>query len=527
MSLPESLGSIYESIARVWRARFVAAARRGPTGKHVLCGYVSTIDRCSPVTGTLIQAMITESGVTASEIVTARGASTPPTNQAKTRRDIILALLWSLEHRGGRIGIADWSLLDWLNDLFCRFGQDDERLGGAPGSTIHTLAKLCREPNATIFTVFHSEEQASVYSSDIRFLTADAPAVLGTVECRDYHRVRSDRPADPDVRNYPLEYPFGEDPSWGPDPEERVAEMQGPDRLICTAPYLHFDADGRVRAGDTSAIVERIFQFPGLTDAQRDTCAAAAGEAFPYMTLAGLQGAGEEQQPAIERDLRMLLGRATIHIELSGARNLPWLRSLVPRYISSVGINDDELPEVCEKLTGKTMAVAGKYDSVWAFYEDARALAATLDLPRLYIHTHVADLVLRWLPVSDKALSEEILADLFAKKTVIDWLQQQRPSDLHPGIGPKRDGLESLTTFMSQVSGLSGKTLLEWLADTSILAKKGYFRVEGDYAVAVIPVAWFYGKLPQTIITTGAGDRTSVISFVQSCFTQPRPLNPA
>ena len=197
MSLPESLGSIYESIARVWRARFIAAARRGPTGKHVLCGYVSTIDRCIPVTETLIQAMITESGVTALEIAAARSATAPPADQAKTRRDIILALLWSLEHRGGRIGIVDWSLLDWLNDLFQRFGQDDERLGGAPGSMIHTLTKLCREPNAAIFTVFHSEKEASAYPSGIRFLTADAPSVLGTVDARDYHRVRTDRPAIP------------------------------------------------------------------------------------------------------------------------------------------------------------------------------------------------------------------------------------------------------------------------------------------------------------------------------------------
>ena len=281
MSLPESLGSIYESIARVWRARFIAAARRGPTGKHVLCGYVSTIDRCIPVTETLIQAMITESGVTAAEIAAARSSSAPPANQAKTRRDIILALLWSLEHRGGRIGIADWSLLDWLNDLLQRFGQDDERLGGAPGSMIHTLTKLCREPNAAIFTVFHSEKQASAYPSGIRFLTADAPAVLGTVDARDYHRVRTDRPGDPDVRNYPLEYQPDEGFSWGPDPAGHLAVTHGPDRLICTAPFLHFEADGRFRAGDTPAIIERIFQFPGLTDAQRDACAAAVPRHSP------------------------------------------------------------------------------------------------------------------------------------------------------------------------------------------------------------------------------------------------------
>ena len=80
---------------------------------------------------------------------------------------------------------------------------------------------------------------------------------------------------------------------------------------------------------------------------------------------------------------------------------------------------------------------------------------------------------------------------------------------------------------MSQVAGLSDKTLLQWLADTSLLAQRGYFSVVDDYAVAVVPVAWFLGGLAQAIITTGAGDRTSVVSFVQSCFTQPRPLDPA
>jgi hypothetical protein len=35
------------------------------------------------------------------------------------------------------------------------------------------------------------------------------------------------------------------------------------------------------------------------------------------------------------------------------------------------------------------------------------------------------------------------------------------------------------------------------------------------------------GGLAQAIITTGAGDRSSVVSFVQSGFTYPRPPSPA
>ena len=212
-----------------------------------MCAYVSTVDRCILVTEALVQALIAESGVTASEIEAARSAASQPASQARTRADITLTLLWSLEHRGGRIGVADWALLDWLNDLCRRFGQVDERLGGAPGSMIDTLTRLCKEPNAAIFTVFHSEKQASVYDPGIRFLTADAPNTLGTVEAKDYHQIRSDRPDDPDVRNYPLAYQPGESLSWGPDPAGHMAATQGPDRLICTAPYLHFDADGHVR----------------------------------------------------------------------------------------------------------------------------------------------------------------------------------------------------------------------------------------------------------------------------------------
>jgi ADP-dependent phosphofructokinase/glucokinase len=415
-------------------------------------------------------------------------------------------------------------MLDWLDDLFRRFGQD-ERLGGAPGSMVHTLTRLCHEPNAVIFTVFHSEKQASVYDPAIRMLTADAPHALGTVDAQTYHRVRADRPADPDVRNYPFEFSFPASLCWGPDPAGQLTVTHGPDRLICTAPYLHYGPDGTVRAGDTPAIVERVFQFPGLTGAQRDVCAAEVALGYPYMALTGLQSAPESQRPAIERDLAMLLGKVTIHVELSGARALPWLRTLIPRTISSVGVNDDELPEICKELLGKTASVNARYDSIWALFQDSRALAAAFDLPRLYVHTHVADLVLRRLPVDDRSLAGEILADLFAKKTVVDWLKPQLPAGRQPGIGPKRDGLEALTTFMSQVAGLAGKTLLQWLTDTTQLAKTGYFRVEDGYAAAVIPVAWFYGDLPQAIITTGAGDRTSVVSFVQSGFTQPRPAS--
>lgn len=528
MSLPESLGSLYESIARIWSARFVDAKERPPTGKPVLCGYVSTIDRCIPVGEALLQAMIVDSGVTASRIEAARAALEMPAGPAKTPADVTLALFWSLEHRGGRIGVAEgsWHVLDWLSGLFERFGGD-ERLGGAPGSMIDTLAKRCDEPDAAVFTVFHSEKQASTYDAGIRFLTADAPGTVGSVDAREYHRLRSDRRDDPDVRNYPFVYQPSASLRWGPNPNDCLAVTHAPDRLISTAPYLHFDTADHVVSGDSPAAIARIFQFPGLTAAQIDACVAAIAATYPAIVLTGLQGAPEKHWPAIERDLEMLRGQATIHVELSAARNLDWLRVLIPRFISSVGINDDELPEVCGQIAGATAAVAGQYNTVWAIYQDARTLARAFDLPRLYVHTHLADLVLRRLPVENAHLSEEIQADLKAKTVVTEWLRDTMSSGPAPGINLKREGLEALLIFMAQVTGLSGRSLLQWISDTLLLAQRGYFSVEDDYAVAVVPVAWFLGELAQKTITTGAGDRSSVVSFVQSYFSQPRPLSSA
>ncbi len=241
------------------------------------------------------------------------------------------------------------------------------------------------------------------------------------------------------------------------------------------------------------------------------------------MSLTGLQGAiSTPLQRAIKRELERLRGQVTIHVELSSARNLEWLESVIRRHISSVGINDDELPAVCNSLLDHTAAIDGEYHAVWAIYQDARALALALDLPRLYVHTHLVDLVLRRMPVDAATLRGEILADLYAKKVVTDWLREKLAPGKMRDIGPTREGLEAMLTFMAQAAGMHDKTLLDWLEAIAALAQQGHCHVVDDYAVAVVPVAWFVREPAEPIVTTGAGDRSSIVSFVQSCFTQPR-----
>ncbi len=190
MSLPEPLGSIYESTARVWGQYWVEAAQRQATGKATLCAYVSTIDRCIAVNKELVTAMMAGSKVSCDDIVNDRVAKSPPVSQAATLEDVTRALLWSLEHKGGRISISNPDVSDWLSGLLGEFGGE-ERLGGAPGSMIDTLTRHCGEPSATVFTVWHSKKQAGRYEPGIQFLTADPPCDLGRVDARTYHKTRA------------------------------------------------------------------------------------------------------------------------------------------------------------------------------------------------------------------------------------------------------------------------------------------------------------------------------------------------
>jgi len=524
MPLSESLGSVYEGVARAWSDRFAAATLSQPTGKRILCAYTSNVDRCILVTQDLVDEMIKRSGMTASQLNTDVQQQDTPVSKVEAPADVVRDLLWSVAHKGVKIPATNLAVLDWLNDLFGQFGNQDERLGGAPGSMIETLTKLCQEENAVIWTVFHSPKQASVYKPGIRFLTADEACTLGEVEARDYHQSCEDRLDDPDVRNYPLEYQPGVKITYGSNPAHQVS-ANDPDRFICTAPYLFYQPDGKVDAQRSEDVptIERIFQFPGLGDQQRDECVRRVAEKYPYIILAGLQRAPKSTWATIERELDMLRGQVTIHLEISGLGNLEWLESLIPRYVCSIGINEDEMPQMCDVLLGRGQPYARPYGSIWDTYQDARALAVKLGLKRLYVHTHTADLILRRVPIDEADLLQEIEADLYAKWIVTQWLKGTMVSGHLPSVGPKQEGLEALITFIAQVVGLSGKMVLQWVDDTRALAEAGHFTVEDDYAVAVVPVAWFLGPLAQTLITTGAGDRASVASFVQSCFTQSSP----
>ena len=532
MSLPTQLGSLYDGVARTWSDYFAMATLRPPTNKPILCGYVSTIDRYIHVTESLITQMVTEVGAsveqlwqtinTEGELNEQMGENTDCSKvqtlslskSIDTREQLIKLLLFSVKNNvGGKVRIRNNDIVNWLADLFEHFGSR-ESLGGAPGIMMDTLVNLCGEKNAVIFTVFHSPKQATLYSRDIRFLVIDGNGRLTSKSAEQFHR-----PNDPEVRNYPLEFFLGE-PVFRKAKTNCVVQAEEAERLICTTTYLYYQEDNSIDEAEveTNPIeINRIFQFPGLTDVQRNENVIQIGKQYKHIILSGLQSVPEGKRAAFSQELEMLsrLG-VTIHVEVSTPRNLHWLEELIPDYISSLGINEDELPLICTELLDDELDRRCDYSSLWEVYEDALALANKLKLNRLYIHTHTADLILRRSPTNNTVLETEIEADLYAKHIVTQSIKKSSVDLSGPDIGLKQEGLEAFINFMAQIARRGGQQIQQ-LNQVQNQLDQGHF-VAGDYAVVVVPVAWFLGSLPQSLIVTGAGDRTSAVSFIQSGF---------
>jgi ADP-dependent phosphofructokinase/glucokinase len=520
--------STYDNILRHWTRNYLKVIHRKPTLKPIGCGYVSTIDRCIPVTNDLLKAMREQAGVYVDDLKAPIHQQQQPVtvDVVQERADLVKLLLWCMEHEGAidKVRVAP-KILDWLADLYIEFGAG-ERLGGAPGNMIEALALLSQEKKASIFTVFHSPTQASVFDDRITFLTPDPAGNLVQTRARYYSR-----PTDPENRNYPLEYVPGTF-FYGPGEEDKVS-AKGLDRLICVAQYFYYDQHGYVASVKQAPPIERIFQFPALNDSQRQAYVNQVAVNYPSIILAGLQKANLTTWTNIEEELQILCAHhCTIHMELSGLGNLKtWLPTLIPRYISSIGVNVDELSQACDHLRGVEKPVARSYSSLWAIYQDAKDLAKTLKPQRLYVHTHVTDLILRHVPVPDQDMTKEIAADLYAKYLVIKRLRAQMKPAPAPKSGIRKEGLKDLIDFMGQVTGFAAYARDEPIIDTTKLldlarktfesAMNGYVNVADGYVAAVGPVAWFFGRLPNELRVTGCGDTSSVVSFVQSEYAVP------
>jgi hypothetical protein len=248
-----------------------------------------------------------------------------------------------------------------------------------------------------------------------------------------------------------------------------------------------------------------------------------------YIVLGGVE-LHTFQRPASVLLVQALVGqleilteeRARLHLELSGGvrkgdRLMPLARS-IRGTIQSVGLNDEELAGIAGlrdfPLKGEDMpAWAG---SIYRCYLQAKAMANILSLDRLYVHGNEVDLILR-RNATPGVMRQEIQADLFTKGLVIlailkrsfkaDWVDKARKLE---GLILAKKGFQALLRFALDLYKGGG-----WNAEAlEAFARNGYYcdRAPGTYSLAIVPVVW--PRLPENIISTGAGDICSGITVV-------------
>lgn len=198
---------------------------------------------------------------------------------------------------------------------------------------------------------------------------------------------------------------------------------------------------------------------------------------------------------------------------------MPLARS-IRNIIRSVGLNDEELSDIAglSDFPLDERSVPTGASSIYYRYLQAKALAEVLHLDRLYVHGNKVDLILR-KNATPGIMRQEIEADLFVKGLVVlailkrsfkaDWVMKARELE-ETELTLAKKGFRALLRFALDLYKEEHRGIEELEAFT----RNGYYcdRSPGAYSLAIVPVMW--PRLPENIISTGAGDICSGITVV-------------
>jgi ADP-dependent phosphofructokinase/glucokinase len=247
-------------------------------------------------------------------------------------------------------------------------------------------------------------------------------------------------------------------------------------------------------------------------------------------------------QAGLGADLAGLPPGVTVHTELSGGVVSAWYLGILTRYVHSLGVNAEELADACACVAALQCAAdtLPQDSGVPGLQQEyllrlAAWLLEHLALERIYIHGHTLDFVVRWAETSDEEMAREVRADLLAKIVVTNKARGRNPGEpIARPLGLPRSGLAEYVDLCE----LRAFPVGEWIEQASMaeferILDRGWFEsafVEADrervLRVAVLPVALFH-PLPPELRFVGAGDTTSAVSFIYSCFTAASALRAA
>jgi ADP-dependent phosphofructokinase/glucokinase len=430
-----------------------------------------------------------------------------------------------------------------------------ETLGGASAIIADTMAEL-RQRDVWVYTTYNSNEQSQLYK---RFAWWWDPQHGQTNDpVRD-----SGHQDHPIRRSYIFEFDQGlmiTDAQDNPifDAQGKPIQAERKDRVVFRIPphvgSRHLNGATWAKAvledeyedWDTSLAVEGNDEWPSVpgfvriyVDNKETLRICFLGQErlqqisrdYHYVVLAGV-GLGTFQCPesallahALAGQLEVLAGGHTrLHLELSGGikkggRLMPFART-IRNTIRSVGLNDEELAAIA-RLSDFPLSeqdVPTEAGSIYRRYLQAKALAEALYLDRLYVHGNKVDLILR-KNATPGIMRQEIEADLFVKGLVVlaifkrsfnaDWVMKARELE-ETELTLAKEGFWVLLRFALDLYKEEHWSVEELEAFT----RNGYCcdRSPGAYSLAIVPVMW--PRLPENIISTGAGDICSGITVV-------------
>lgn len=540
--------------SRLWFHRLITV-EPSPTGKSVLCLYVSSLDRIVRVDDDLLKQGIVLAaqydGCTEAEGIDALcdildGGALPSGRVTKAVH--VLAALIARVKRGSqaadrvRIDKSALPVLNFLNKWFQCQPPDRQRElpGGAPAIIAQVLTQLEAqalkrvgaggEPPVALWTTYHSKRQAEIFDESVKFLKIDADCRPEAAPIRDAGDV-----ADPELRNYPMEFAKGTEFTLSrSDGRTYSALARGSDRVIAIAPEYRFydetSGDLAARSASPSLPLHLLAADPWLGPA----CTAEVAADYRYWILGGLHAVDDPQaQASLAADLDQVPRNVTLHVEIAGPQVSAWFQQMLACHVNSVGVNIDDLASLVVCVAANDPALDPPPSRPLApdlereyMLQLALWLACALDQERVYIHAMALDYVVRRAAETD-AMNREVVADLLAKKTVVD---RARAAGL--GARPDREYGYPDSTLLAYVdvcaqhaypvtgwatlaNSAKFKAILDdgWFDDTYV-----YREQEVPFKVAVVPVGLFRLD-PGNLLFVGAGDTSSAVSFVFGCFT--------
>lgn len=525
---PRPVASLFEELWSEWALRLWECSWREPTGKPVCTMYISSMDHSlrldSHLLSKVVEILAREEGCSPSAVGDAlfTESGCPGSPQGQLFRQVLWKAAHPSDGEEDKIRLdrsrEGYQQLDFLADLL-NGSSAEVRAGGAAAHMAEALTGLCREPEVVLWTRYHSPGQAALFGDLTRFVDVDSECLECPPAAACFHA------GDPEVRNYPLEFRRGTLSTRDGGP---TLEIPRSGRVIVVAPgYLRYKPNGHVhRTGS-----RRVAPICHLLHSPARGCRTKeAGARWRYWLISGLQGVTvRSQQRSLEADLASIPPDVRLHFELSGRRLTPWYKRILGACAYSVGINTEELPFVVDRLPGRVHELPATGRPARDLLRQAVLLACELNLPRLYVHGHALDLVIRQdAPAGaagSAAMEQEVNADLFAKSMAVRWATGRDFPDLAvasldelwqlcllEGLEPTPGG------YLHLDAGRARGLVRSGVISHRHRCAKG----ERRYSVAIVPVAWIEQE-PPAPRTTGLGDVSSAVSFVQGTSADYEP----